>query len=96
MARIGTFDDLMAETTEPMRPVAQALRALVLSVDPQAVEVVRLGDRAATYGIGPRKMKDGYAYVLPYTSHVNLGFFQGSNLPDPRADSPAPARRCVT
>lgn len=55
----------------------------MLEIQPDAVEVVRLGDRAATYGLGPRKMSEGYCYVLPYTRWVNLGFFQGAQLPDP-------------
>ena len=81
--RFGTFDDLMADTDPAMRPVAEHLREVVLEVDPGAVEVVRLGDRAATYGVGPRKMSEGYAYVLPYRSWVNLGFYKGTELADP-------------
>lgn len=38
-----------------MRPVCIALRALVKDVAPGAFEVVRLGDVAATYGVGPQK-----------------------------------------
>ena len=82
-AKIGTFDDLLRMTSEPLRPIAAALRKVILKVDPQACEVVRLGDRAATYGVGPRKMKDGYAYILPHTSWVNLGFYRGADLSDP-------------
>ena len=82
-ARIGTFDDLLEITEEPLRPVVTALRALVLEIDPDACEVVRLGDRAATYGAGPRKMVDGYAYILPHRQWVNLGFYQGARLADP-------------
>jgi hypothetical protein len=81
--RFGTFDELMAESEAALRPVAMVLRQLVLEIQPGAVEVVRLGDRAATYGLGPRKMSEGYCYVLPYTRWVNLGFFQGAQLPDP-------------
>mgnify|MGYP001828988948 FL=1 len=81
--RFGTFDELLAETAPALQPVAVRLRAIVLEVDPEAVEVVRLGDRAATYGVGPRKMSEGYCYVLPYQRWVNLGFYQGAGLPDP-------------
>ena len=56
---------------------------MILQIDPEACEVVRLGDRAATYGCGPRKMIDGYAYILPYRSWVNLGFYRGASLADP-------------
>ena len=84
-ARIGTFDDLLQITEESLRPIVKALRDLVFEVDPNACEVVRLGDRAATYGVGPRKMIDGYAYILPYGRWVNLGFYQGVDLADPEA-----------
>lgn len=82
--RLGTFDELLAETEASLRPIATRLREVVLEVHPEAVEVVRLGDRAATYGLGPRKMSEGYCYVLPYQRWVNLGFYQGALLPDPR------------
>ena len=82
-ARLGTFDDLLRMTEQPLRPAAEALRALVFDVHPEACEVVRLGDRAATYGVGPRKMLDGYAYILPYAAWINLGFYQGVALADP-------------
>ena len=81
--RFGTFDELMEQAAPAMRPIAIRLREVVLAVHPQAVEVVRLGDRAATYGLGPRKMSEGYCYVLPHASWVNLGFYKGAGLPDP-------------
>ena len=79
-----------------MRPIAIRLREVVLTVHPQAVEVVRLGDRAATYGLGPRKMSEGYCYVLPHTRWVNLGFYKGAGLPIRPACWRARARSCVT
>jgi hypothetical protein len=80
----GSFDDLLGITPESLRPIVLKLKELILDVDPHTVEVVRLGDRAATYGIGPRKMKEGYAYILPHKSWVNLGFYQGAGLSDPK------------
>lgn len=82
--KFGTFDDLLQITEEAVRPVAIALRETVFKVDQNACEVVRLGDRAATYGVGPRKMLDGYVYILPYKRWVNLGFYQGIDLADPQ------------
>jgi hypothetical protein len=79
----GTFPDLLTITPESLRPVAERLRAIIWEADPQTVEVVRLGDRAATYGTGPRKMIDGYAYIMPHQNWINLGFYQGASLPDP-------------
>ncbi len=83
--RYGTFAELLADTNLEMRPVATALRKLILDVHPGALEVVRLGDRAATYGVGPKKMSEAHTYVLPHDNWVNLGFFWGVNLRD--ADS---------
>ena len=82
-AQLGTFDDLLALAPEPLRPVVEALRAAAFAACPEANETVRLGDRAASYGLGPRKMLDGYAYVMPHARWVNLGFYQGAALPDP-------------
>ncbi len=82
-ARLGTFDALLQITEESLRPVVRVLREIVLEIAPNVCEVVRLGDRAATYGVGPRKMIHGYAYILPYNAWVNLGFYQGVELADP-------------
>ena len=83
-AKFGTFDDLLQISEEALRPIANALRETMFEVDQNTCEVVRLGDRAATYGVGPRKMIDGYAYILPYKKWVNLGFYQGVDLADPK------------
>ena len=82
-AQFGTFEDLLEITEESLRPIVTALREVIVEVDPDACEVVRLGDRAATYGVGPRKMLDGYAYIIPHKRWVNLGFYQGVDLADP-------------
>ena len=82
-AQFGTFDDLLEITEESLRPIVTALREIIVEVDPDTCEVVRLGDRAATYGVGPRKMLDGYTYILPHKRWVNLGFYQGVDLADP-------------
>ena len=81
-ARFGTFEDLLEMTAEPLRPVAVALREAIMRLHPEVSEVVRLGERAATFGVGPRKMSQGYAYILPHSRWINLGFFRGASLPD--------------
>ena len=82
-AKFGTFDDIVDMTPEPLRPVTLRIREVLLSVDPDAFVVVRLGDRAATFGIGPRKMSEGYCLILPHARWVNLGFYRGADLSDP-------------
>ena len=80
----GQFRDLLELASEPLRPVMESVRALIFEIHPDVCEVVRLGEKAASYGCGPRKMIDGYAYIMPFRSWVNLGFFQGASLMDPQ------------
>jgi hypothetical protein len=79
----GTFDELLAGVEPNLAAIAKRLRAMIRAVDANTVETVRLGDNAATYGVGPRKMSDGYAYIMPMRGYVNLGFYQGALLADP-------------
>ena len=36
----------------------------------------------ASYGIGPKKMSEHYAYIAPQSNYVNLGFYHGVALKD--------------
>jgi hypothetical protein len=81
--KFGSFEDLLGITEEHLRPIVKELKRVILEIDPDTCEVVRLGDRAATYGVGPRKMSEGYVYILPHQSWVNLGFYKGTSLTDP-------------
>ena len=86
-ARLGSFDDLMSElppsTAAAVEPIARKLREIILDDFPEAIEVVRLGDGAASYGVGPKKMSESHIYVMPQAEYVNLGFWHGVGLPDP-------------
>ena len=86
-ARLGSFDDLMSElspgTAAAVEPIARKLREIILDDFPEAIEVVRLGDGAASYGVGPKKMSESDVYVMPQAEYVNLGFWHGVGLPDP-------------
>lgn len=79
----GSFEDLIELTSDQLRPIVIGLKEKILSVHPETCEVVRLGDRAATYGVGPKKMSEGYCYILPHSNWVNLGFYKGADLIDP-------------
>jgi len=80
--KYGTFEDLIKITEEHLQPIAMRLREVILDLNPDACEVVRLGDRASTFGVGPKKMSEGYAYILPHKKWVNLGFYKGALLLD--------------
>jgi hypothetical protein len=75
----GTFNELLDGVEPKLAAIAKRLRAIIRAVD----ATVRLGDNAATYGVGPKKMTDGYAYIMPMRGYVNLGFYQGAVLADP-------------
>lgn len=78
---IGTFEQIIG--LEPQHGVLlRALRALALELHPGLVEVARPGDRAVSWGWGPKKMSEAYACALPFKDHVNLAFYQGANLGD--------------
>jgi hypothetical protein len=79
---LATFDDIVA--LEPQHAsILRALRAKLLELHPELIEVARLGERAVSWGWGPKKMSEAYAYASPYRDHVNLGFYRGAFLKDP-------------
>lgn len=81
--RLGTFEEVIASSDENVRAIAIELRRLIDELDPDSVEVPRPGDRAASYGVGPKKMSESYAYIMPLKGYVNLGFYHGTSLADP-------------
>ena len=80
--KFGTFEALIQDASEEIQAICTALRTLIFELHPEAVEVVRLGDRAASFGVGPKKMSEAHTYIMPHKSHVNLGFYYGALLED--------------
>ena len=74
----------MAAAFDPrVRDLAARTRALILDVYPEVVEVPWPRQNVAGYGVGPKKMSEHFCYVALHRDHVNLGFNQGAELPDP-------------
>jgi hypothetical protein len=69
--------------------LALALRELILTVAPDAVErVYKNHPSAIWFGLATErddrpKMNDMFCYIATARNHVNLGFCQGASLPDP-------------
>jgi hypothetical protein len=79
---VGNFEHIVA--LEPQHDgLLRALRTLAFRLHPELVEVSRPGDRAVSWGWGPKKMSEAYACALPYRDHVNLAFYRGADLADP-------------
>lgn len=80
----GTFEGILEPHTASVKAIARALRRLLLETNPDLFETPRGGEKCTTYGIGPRKRSQAYANIMPLKSAVNLGFYHGVALPDPK------------
>jgi hypothetical protein len=66
-----------------MRAIAEALRAIVRHVVPDAIEAVRPGWRLIGYKVPVGRRSVYFAYVAPEPIHVHLGFEYGIFMRDP-------------
>lgn len=80
----GTFEDILAIAKPELRMVCKALRLQITSLHGGFIEIVWPKQRIASFGVGPKKMTEHYAYIGVHNSHVTLGFYHGASLPDPR------------
>ena len=78
----GRFDDILKGAKPELRPICESLRHAIASLHMGCVEVVWPRQRIASFGVGPRKMTDHYAYIAVQSAHVNLGFYHGASLTD--------------
>ena len=77
------FQDILGIADPALRPVCEALRSLVASHHPEFAEVVWPKLRIASFGVGPKKMTQHYAYIAVQAAHINFGFYHGASLDDP-------------
>lgn len=77
------FEEITARFDPNVRDLAVRSRALIEDVYPNVVEVPWPRQNVVGYGVGPRKMSEHFCYIAFHKDHVNLGFNQGAELPDP-------------
>jgi len=77
-----TVDEFLAPHSPQVRALVEQTRELVKSAMPDAVETVRPGRNSITYDMGGG-MAEWICYIAPFKSYINLGFFRGTELPDP-------------
>ena len=70
-------------TSPDLRLVCESLRNLVSFLHPDFLQVVWPRQRIVSFGVGPKKATQHYAYISVHASHVNLGFYHGASLTDP-------------
>ena len=83
MAGETTWDDIFGHAPESLRGIAETLRGRIRAADPETCEVPYPSYQSVNYGVGPKKITEGYAYPLMQKDWINLGFYQGIHLPDP-------------
>lgn len=76
--RPNEFDAFFANTPDPLKPIVAELRRVVRKLAPELVEAMKHGM--------PSYMKDNktVVYIMPASDHVNLGFYDGVELRDPK------------
>jgi hypothetical protein len=80
----GSFEDILAAAKPELRAVCKSLRRLIIALHERHVEIVWPRQRIASFGTGPKKMSEHYAYIAVQGSYVNLGFYRGAILADPQ------------
>ncbi len=78
MKTYATFDLYLADQTPKNRTIIKALRKFVKRVAPKLAESVKWGNGCWVKGKAP------VAYVYSATGYVQLGFFRGASLEDPK------------
>lgn len=69
-----TVDDYLATLSDEQRAIAQALRALVRSAAPDAIEAIKWSQPVFEVG-GP------VCWIKAHKAHITLGFWRGMQLP---------------
>lgn len=77
------FEKVISEFSPDVQHIAREARALIYEILPQVVEVVWDHQKTVGYGTGPKKMSEHFCWIAPYKKHVILGFYYGTELPDP-------------
>jgi hypothetical protein len=79
----GSFADILVAAKPELRLICETIRSLIASLHKDVVEVVWPRQKIASFGVGPKKMTEHYAYFAVQSDHVNLGFYHGASLSDP-------------
>jgi hypothetical protein len=76
------FETLLAPHAAAVAETARALRALLATAFPEAVEQVNFGNKLLAVGTS-MAMRDLTFAIIPHSAHVNLQLADGVDLPDP-------------
>lgn len=79
------WTDIFGTAPETLGALADAADGLIRELHPNATATAYPAYRSMSYGIGPKKNTEGTVYIALQKNWVNLGFYQGASLPDPKA-----------
>lgn len=71
-----------ADLPKALRPVVTTLRSMVRKAAPGLTEVMRYG--WPNYAAVSDRYKPTLVYLMPTSDHINLGFYDGVSLKDPK------------
>ena len=80
---MSEFDLFLQHCPPDLAPAAEAARALILEVMPDAVEQFDLSASLIAYGTD-RTTRGLVCGIIYYSAHLNLIFARGAHLPDPQ------------
>jgi hypothetical protein len=80
----GTYEEAISGSSRQVKEIAERLRAVIIQVYPEVVEVPWPKQKIVGYGVGPKKMSEHFCYIGAFKKHVDLGFYYGADLPDPQ------------
>ena len=76
------FNEFVASADPVLRPICLSLRRQIVALHGDHTCIVWRKLRMASFGVGPSKMSEHYAYIAVHPAHVNLGFYRGASLSD--------------
>jgi hypothetical protein len=79
-----TFKEFLKTIDPQLQGICSKLRDNIITLDPDYVELVWKNQGIASYGMGPKKMSEHYVYIAPQKNYVNLGFYHGTSLSNPK------------
>jgi hypothetical protein len=82
--KLGTYQEVFDTVNSLVQSYAKSIADFIIEFDKDVHIVIRAGEKTVAYGIGPKKMSEAYCYIMPQKDYLNLGFFHGSELSDPK------------
>lgn len=84
MLSLHEVETFLQRAPAPLQDIVLELRNVIVSVAPDAVEVIRWGGLSYFHGGGGGLISAGICQIGIHRDHVRLEFIHGAFLPEPR------------